>query len=110
MNKHLIRSSSVGVAVDEHGNQNLVKKVCANAKKFGDQKGSFNAYVVFKDADAATASLAANNRVMGKRHLRVDRAIASLFDPKQTVFLGSLPHYTGPSHIEYTMILSLFRT
>ena len=34
-----------GAAVDDHGNQDLVKKVCTNSRKFGDQKGSFNAYM-----------------------------------------------------------------
>jgi len=63
-----------GTAIDDHGNQDLVKKVCSNSRKFGDQKGSFNAYVVFKTAEAATASLSCNNHVLEKRHLRVDRS------------------------------------
>jgi nucleolar protein 12 len=97
-----IRLRSVPVAgakVDEAGNQDLVKKVCVNAKKFGEQKGSFNAYIKFKEAASATAALAANNQVMGIRHIRVDRSTPSLFDPKRSVFLGGLPHYADEEDI-----------
>lgn len=92
-----IRMRSVPVAgtkVDKAGDQNLVKKVCANTKLYGDQKGSYNAYVVFKEKTSAELSLEANNRVIDKRHLRVDRAVPTLFDPKRSVFIGSLSHYT----------------
>jgi len=71
-----------------------VKKVCANTKKFGEQKGSFNAYVVYKDKSFVELALVANNRVIDGRHLRVDKSTPSLFDPKLTVFVGSLSHYT----------------
>ena len=88
-----------GVAVDDHGNQDLVKKVCTNTRKFGDQKGSFNAYIVFNDPACATAALTANNRMMDDRHLRVDRSNPTLFDPQLTVFLGNLPHYTDEEEL-----------
>lgn len=97
-----IRLRSVPVAgakVDEAGNQDLVRKVCVNAKKFGEQKGSFNAYIKFKDNSGATAALAANNQLMGARHLRVDRSNPTLFDPKRSVFLGGLPHYADEEDI-----------
>lgn len=83
-----------GTAVDDAGNQNLVRKVCANSRNFMDIKGSFNAYVVFKAEEAVTAALSANNQLWGTRHLRVDRMKPTLFDPKRSVFIGSLPHYT----------------
>ena len=83
-----------GTAVDDKGNQNLVKKVCANSRNFGDQKGSFNAYVVFKTREEATKALSANNRILNNRHLRVDKSNPTHFDPKLTIFLGSLPYYT----------------
>lgn len=97
-----IRLRSVPVAgakVDEAGNQDLVRKVCVNSKKFGEQKGSFNAYIKFKDTASATAALAANNQLMGTRHIRVDRATPTLFDPKRSVFLGGLPHYADEEDI-----------
>lgn len=83
-----------GTAVDEKGNFNLVRKVCANSGLLGDQKGSFNAYVVFKDESAVEKALKANNQKLGLRHLRIDTANPSLFDPKRSVFVGNLPHYT----------------
>jgi nucleolar protein 12 len=105
-----------GTAVDDNGNQDLVRKVCAIKKKFGGQKGSFNAYVVFKTAEAVTKAMKANNRIMGAtaaattgngngngkkqqqeskkgRHLRVDRVNPTLFDPAVTVYVGGVPHY-----------------
>ena len=83
-----------GTAVDDKGNQNLVKKICTNSRNFGDQKGSFNAYVVFKTREEATKALSANNRILNNRHLRVDKSNPTHFDPKLTIFLGSLPYYT----------------
>ena len=41
-----------GTAVDDAGNQNLVRKVCAISRNFADVKGSFNAYVVFKNKES----------------------------------------------------------
>lgn len=89
-----------GTAVDEDGNQSLVKKVCSNKQKFGDQKGSFNAYVVFKDAASVERAVsAANNKVFGERHIRVDTCIPSVLNPKSTVFLGSLPFYADEEEL-----------
>jgi len=96
-----------GVAVDEKGNQSLVKKVCSNSRMFGDQKGSFNAYIVFGSVTSATAALAANNRMLDGRHLRVDSAKATHFDPKLTVFLGSLPHYADEEELRTHFAKSL---
>ena len=91
-----VRLRSVPVAgakVDEAGNQDLVRQVCVNQRAFGEQKGSFNAYVVFKDKASVASALKANNRVLGTRHLRFDTATPSHFDPRRTVFVGSLHHY-----------------
>jgi len=89
-----------GTAVDEDGNQSLVKKVCSNKLKFGDQKGSLNAYVVFKDpSEAVTAVSTMNNRVVDGRHLRVDHCVPSVMDPKRTVFLGSLHFYADEEEL-----------
>ena len=93
---HSVRLRSVpveGTAVDDKGNQDLVKKVCTNAGKFGTQKKCFNAYVVFKEEASVAKALTANNSLMGKRHLRVDKANPTLFDTRRSVFIGGLPHY-----------------
>eukprot|EP01039_Chlorochromonas_danica_P008461 gene8461-9327_t len=82
-----------GVKVDDAGNQGLVKKVAANKKKFGEQKGSFNAYIKFADVEGAAAALALNNLLLRDRHLRVDWAKPSPFDSKLTAFLGNVPYY-----------------
>lgn len=88
-----------GAKVDEAGNQDLVRKVCVNSKKFGEQKGSFNAYVKFKDSSSAVSALAANNALIGNRHIRVDKPSPTLFEPKRSVFLGNLPHYADEEEI-----------
>lgn len=105
-----------GTAVDEAGNQNLVKKVSTNKKLFGTQKGSLNAYVVFKDRSAVSRALKANNRIIGAsdnaqsadaglkstgkgRHLRVDLVNPTLFDPRKSVFIGALPHYADEEEV-----------
>jgi nucleolar protein 12 len=97
-----IRQRSVpvaGTAVDEHGNQDLVKKVCTNAKMFGTQKGSLNAYVVFKSAESVANALKADNSLVDGRHIRVDRLNPSMYDPKRSVFLGSLPFYVDEEEL-----------
>jgi hypothetical protein len=53
-----LRSVAVeGTKVGDHGNQNLVRKVCIMQKKIrADVKDSTNAYVVFETAEAASAA------------------------------------------------------
>jgi nucleolar protein 12 len=99
-----------GTAVDVKGNQDLVRKVCVNQGKFGDQKGSFNAYIVFKNKESVERSLVANNRLMGERHLRVDRLNPTLFNPKTSVFLGGLPFYTDEEELRehFAKVVQLF--
>lgn len=46
-----------GTAVDDAGNQKLVRKVCAISRNFADVKGSFNAYVVFKNMESVAGKL-----------------------------------------------------
>jgi RNA recognition motif-containing protein len=81
-----------GAKVDRAGDQDLVKKVCANANQFGDQKHSFNAYVVFETAAAMEAALVENNKLIDTRHIRVDKVNPTLFDPNRSVFIGNLPY------------------
>jgi nucleolar protein 12 len=92
-----------GTAVDEAGNQTLVRKVCAIKGKLGTQKGSMNVYVVFKSAESVALALKDNNVVMGEgksaRHVRIDHSKPSVFPPQRTVFLGGLPHYADEEEL-----------
>ena len=110
-----------GTAVDDAGNLNLVKRVCANKRKYSDNKNSVNAYVSFVDGkttvnkdsngessaeqsssslsaeNAVRAAIAANGMQFNGHILRIDVSLPSgkssgLFDPKRSVFLGNLPH------------------
>jgi RNA recognition motif-containing protein len=82
-----------GTAIDDHGNQDLVKRISAQKRKFGDQKSSQNAYIVFQNAISAKDALEANNRMIDGRHLRVDKLAATHFDPSKTVYLGGLSKF-----------------
>jgi nucleolar protein 12 len=81
-----------GIKVDRAGDQNLVKKVCANINRLGDQKGSVNAYIVYKDAISVQAAFVENNSLVENRHIRVDTANPTLFDTQRSVFIGNLPY------------------
>jgi nucleolar protein 12 len=83
-----------GCAVDQHGKQNLVRKVCANKKIFVEGRDNCNAYVVFaNDANASNieAALALNGTDLFGKKLRVDRKVPTI-DPKRTVFVGNLAY------------------
>lgn len=97
----------LGTAVDDKGNQNLVKKVCANSKLLGNQKGSFNAYVVFKKKESVSVALTLNNEVVNGRHIRVDSAKPNVFEPKRSVFIGNLPFYADEEDIRNHFASSL---
>lgn len=89
-----------GAKVDRAGDQSLVKKVCANNYQFGDQKQSFNAYIVYESSDSIPEALQENNKLIDSRHLRVDRINSShLFDNHRTIFLGNLPYRVDEEEI-----------
>ena len=88
-----------GTKVDEAGNQDLVRRVCVRKGLFGDQKGSLNAYVVFKEASSVENALVANNAVLDSRHIRCDRVPPTLFNPKTSVFIGNLPNYADEEQL-----------
>jgi len=88
-----------GAAVDDHGNQDLVRKVCAIKKKFGDQKASMNVYIVFVDPVSVEKALSLNNTVIDKRHLRFDRMTPANLDNRRTVFVGSLQHHADEEQL-----------
>lgn len=89
-----------GTKVDDHGNQNLVKRVSAQKNKLGDQKVSQNVYIVFKDEESVAKALACDDTLYMDRHLRVDRASApSRFEPSTTVFLGGLSKFADEERL-----------
>lgn len=97
-----IRLRSVPIAgakIDDAGNQDLVKKVCANSRKFGDQKQSYNAYIVYKNKESVNEALSMNEVKLNGRHLRVDGAEPSHFDPHRSVFVGGLPYYSDEEEL-----------
>ena len=105
-----VRSIPVeGTPVDDNGNQNLVKKICSNKKKYGDQKLSCNAYVVFKEKESVKRAISINNKVFGGRHIRVDHCKPSTLNTKRTVFVGSLPYYVDEEDLRNHFATVSFR-
>lgn len=100
-----IRSLPIeGTAVDEPGNQSLVRRVCAQQGKLGTQKSAMNCYVVFSNEESVALALADNNMLVGEgtgnaRHIRIDRAVPTAFPPALTVFLGGLPLYADEEEV-----------
>ncbi|OQR95989.1 RNA-binding protein [Achlya hypogyna] len=78
-----------GCAVDQHGKQNLVKKVCANKKLFVEGRDNCNAYVVFASEESIEKALALNGAEFHEKKLRVDRKVPTI-DAKRTVFVGNV--------------------
>ena len=75
------------------GNQNLMRKVCANTGKLlGDTpKKSAQGYVVFESVDSINAALEMNNTQYDGHTLRVDHATPTI-DSSHSIFVGNLPY------------------
>ena len=52
-----------GCAIDQHGNQRLVMKVCANKKILNNAKDFANAYIAFVNAESVPKALKLNGTV-----------------------------------------------
>jgi len=82
------------------GDQNLMKKVCANTNHVdGTLKDSVSGYVVFKKIEAVERALEMNNTKFGGRRIRVDRASPTI-DPSRSVFCGNLPYGAEESTLQ----------
>jgi nucleolar protein 12 len=82
------------------GNQNLVKKVCANTKQVHDTfKNTVQGYVVFKQIESVAKALLLNNTKVDGLMLRVDKASPTV-DPSRSVFCGNLPYQAEESTLQ----------
>merc|ERR1711862_638058 len=106
-----IRSQAIhGVKLppEKAGNQNLVKKICANNKEliYSKKLNCVNGYVVFEDVESIPNALKMNNTVVldgssssaanndNKKYIiRVDTAIPTI-DNDLSIFIGNLPYNT----------------
>lgn len=75
------------------GDQNFMKKVCANTKEVDESlKNTVQGYVVFKNIDSVAKALEKNNETTGGGlRLRVDKASPTV-EPSRSVFCGNLPY------------------
>ncbi|XP_011070301.1 RNA-binding protein 34 [Sesamum indicum] len=79
----------------------MPRKGAVIKKRINENGDSVHAYVVFKTEESAQASLTHNMALVGRNHIRVDRACpprkklkgdnSPLYDNKRTVFVGNLP-------------------
>jgi len=82
------------------GDQNLMKKVCANTNQLDETlKDSVSGYVVFKKVEAVERALEMNNTKVGGRRIRVDRSSPTI-DPSRSVFCGNLPYGAEESTLQ----------
>ncbi|KAL3939202.1 MAG: hypothetical protein SGBAC_006039 [Bacillariaceae sp.] len=82
------------------GDQNLMRKVCANTNQVDESlKDTVTGYVVFKNIESVEKALEKNNRKMGGQHIRVDRASPTI-DPSRSVFIGNLPYGAEESSLQ----------
>lgn len=85
--------AGVKLPPDQAGNQNMMKKVCANTGKFlsGTSKKSAQGYVVFESIESIQNALKMNNTTYETHTIRVDQA-APTIEPSRSVFVGNLPY------------------
>lgn len=87
-----VATTGVKLPPGKEGDQNLVKRVCANTNRLDkDAKSTSQGYVVFKDSESVAEALKLNNTVVDGLRLRVDHATPTR-DASQSVFVGNLPY------------------
>jgi len=87
--------SGVKLPPDQAGNQNMMRKVCANTGKIESKtpKKSAQGYVVFESIESIEKALQMNNTTYESRIIRVDHASPTI-EPSRSVFVGNLPYGT----------------
>ncbi|GLE04465.1 hypothetical protein PINS_up013407 [Pythium insidiosum] len=78
-----------GTAVDQHGNQKLMMKVCANKKIFSDKRDFCHAFVTFEAQESVEKALKLNRSTFLSKTIRVDHESPQI-DPLRSVFVGNL--------------------
>ncbi|KAL7544469.1 hypothetical protein ACHAWF_007854 [Thalassiosira exigua] len=85
--------AGVKLPPEQAGNQNAMRKVCANTGKLLADAPQKNAqgYVLFASVESVEEALKLNNSPYENRTLRVDRASPTV-EPNRSVFVGNLPY------------------
>lgn len=85
--------TGVKLPPEQAGNQNMMRKVCANTGKVlaDTPKKSAQGYVVFESLESIPAALQLNNTIYESHSIRVDHADPTI-EPTRTVFVGNLPY------------------
>ncbi|KAK1935048.1 RNA-binding protein 34 [Phytophthora citrophthora] len=79
-----------GCAVDQHGNQKLMMKVCAIKKILTTAKDNCNAYVTFAEESCVDAALKLNGTTLVLKKIRVTRS-EPVLDARRSIFVGNVP-------------------
>lgn len=87
--------SGVKLPPEQAGNQNMMRKVCANTGKIlsgsNTPKKTAQGYVVFESVESIDKALQMNNTLYQSHTIRVDHAKPSI-EPSRSVFVGNLPY------------------
>jgi len=85
--------AGVKLPPEQAGNQNVMRKVCANTGKFltDTPKKSAQGYVVFESIESTKEALQMNNTTFQSHTIRVDHANPTV-EPSRSVFVGNLPY------------------
>mmetsp|Transcript_19242 Transcript_19242/g.29641 ORF Transcript_19242/g.29641 Transcript_19242/m.29641 type:complete len:450 (+) Transcript_19242:155-1504(+) len=106
-----IATAGVKLPPEHAGNQNMVKKVCANTNQLDDEspKTTAQGYVVFESVEAVAKALELNNTTIKDKEtkselrLRVDysnpNSSSSTQDASRSVFVGNLPYRTDETSL-----------
>lgn len=88
-----IAVAGVKLPPEQAGNQNLMRKVCANTGKMltDTPKKSAQGYVVFEAVESVEKALKLNNTTYQSHTIRVDHANPTV-EPSRSVFVGNLPY------------------
>jgi len=71
----------------------MSRKVAAIQRKVHPKKQTMNAYIVFKETEAAVDALKKNGLEIQKGvHIRVDKTSSKQHDHKRSIFVGNLPY------------------
>jgi nucleolar protein 12 len=91
----------IKIPANRKGDQNLVKKVCANTKQYDETLTStVLGYVVFHSKESVAKALEKNNTTtVDKILLKVDTAVPTV-DPSRSVFCGNLPYSTDEASLK----------
>ncbi|KAL7528504.1 hypothetical protein ACHAXR_002483 [Thalassiosira sp. AJA248-18] len=100
--------TGVKLPPEQAGNQNMMRKVCANTGKIlaDTPKKSAQGYVVFESVESIEKALQLNNTTYQSHTIRVDHANPTI-EPSRSVFVGNLPYHADEEKLREHFLVQL---